>query len=229
MKNVKMINKIGGLGLAGVLALGASSAMAEEFGASANVSSALAITIVNDMNFGDLFASTASSAAGDSLTMAPDGGFTQGPVEGTNIKLLSLGGAVQPAQGTVATTNNFTLVLPPHVDTPNDPINNTAGVTELTIAGGDPAVAKLLVANFTVGQLVGAVEESTTVVTPTAAGSQSTGAIRSYTLNPEFSATEVTFNMGAEIYTDDGAGDGGARVEYEDGTYSGTFTVTAEF
>jgi hypothetical protein len=224
-KNATMMSKIGGLGLAGVMAFGASSAMAEEFGASANVSSALAITIVNDMNFGDIFASTASSADVASLAMAPDGTFTTGDRDdGNEVKILSLGGDVQPAQGTVATTNNFTIVLPDHVNTADPAIYDQAGTTEMTIAGGDPGIAKLLVANFTVGVLTSAVELSETV---TAAAT--TGDPREYVINPDFDAVDVGFNIGADIITDDGAGVGGDRVEYEDGVYSGTFTVTAEF
>ncbi|MDI9244469.1 hypothetical protein [Marinobacter sp. CHS3-4] len=224
-QNTRIIKKVGGLGLAGVLAFGASTAMAEEFTASANVSSALAITIVNDLNFGDIFAATASSGSVDSLVMSPAGVFTNGTLDTGptgDVKLLSLGGTIQPAQGTVATSNDFTLTLPEHIDDTGG-IAGKTGVTELTIAGGDPAVAKLLVANFTVGQLTSATEGSNNLTGITE------GTARTYTINPDFAATEVGFNMGATIYTDDGQTTATERVEYEDGVYSGTFTVTAEF
>jgi hypothetical protein len=216
-KNMKTFSKIGGLGLAGVLAFGASSAMAEEFTASADVQSTLTITIVNDLNFGTLFAATASSGEVDSLTLAPAGTFTTGPETSTVVNLLSLGGAVQPAQGSVATSNVFTLDLPDDIaDVTAGSINNDAGVTEMTIDGGDPDVAKFLVGNFRVDELVGG--------TDTAGG-----AAPDVEIDPDFGSTEVSFNIGADVFTDDGAGVGGIREAYEDGTYSGTFTVTASF
>jgi len=216
-KNMKNFSKMGGLGLAGVLAFGASSAMAEDFTASADVQSTLTITIVNDLNFGTLFAATASSGEVDSLTLAPAGTFTTGPETSTVVNLLSLGGAVQPAQGSVATSNVFTLDLPDDItSTTAGSINNDAGVTEMTIDGGDPDVAKFLVGNFTVGELVGGSDTGA-------------GVAPDVEIDPDFGATEVSFNIGADVFTDDGAGDGGIREAYEDGTYSGTFTVTASF
>ncbi len=216
-KNVSMIRKASGLGLAGVMALGASSAMAAEFGASADIQSTLAVTVVNDLSFGTLYAATASSGDVDSLTLAPDGTFSGGPETGTSVNILSLGGTIQPAQGSVATNQNFTLSLPTDVSsTTAGSISGDGNEVALTIAGGDPDVAKLLVSNFRVGEIVGGT--NTGLPTDT-----------DVSIEPDFNATEVTFNIGADVFTDDGAGTGGTREVYEDGTYSGTFEVTAAF
>ena len=216
-KNVAMIRKIGGLGLAGALAFGASSAMAEDFNATADVQSTLAITVNQDLNFGTLYAVTASSGDVDSLTLQPGGTFVAGPESGTNVTLVSLGGTITPAQGTVSTSNIFTLDLPDDLaaTTPGS-IFNDGNVVEMTIAGGDPDVAKFLIGNFVVGSIVNGVDT----------GGATAPDVE---IDPDFGATDVTFNIGADIFTDDGAGTGGARVAYEDGTYSGTFTVTAAF
>ncbi len=219
-KNVSMIRKASGLGLAGVMALGASSAMAADFGASADVQSTLTVTVVNDMSFGTLFAASASSGEWDALTLEPAGTITNPAAPtSTNFKLLSLGGTIQPAQATVATSQTFTVDLPDDIadDTiGSGTISGDSNAFPLTIAGGDPDVAKLYVGNFTVGEIVGGSDTAN-------------GAAPDIEIDPDFDATEVTFNIGANIYTDDGAGNGGTRETYEDGTYSGTFPVTASF
>jgi hypothetical protein len=216
-KNMKTFSKIGGLGLAGAMAFGASSVLAEDFSATADVQTTLAITIVQDLNFGTLNAVSASSGEVDSLTLQPDGTFVTGPATSTVVNLVSLGGTVQPAQGSVATSNIFTLDLPDDITTPAaGSLDSSGEAVEMTIAGGDPDVAKFLIGNFVVGEIVNGVDTTG-------------GAAPDVEIDPDFGATDVTFNIGADIFTDDGAGNGGARVAYEDGTYSGTFTVTAAF
>jgi hypothetical protein len=107
-KNVAMIRKIGGLGLAGAMAFGSAGATAADFGVSAQVQNTLAVTVVQPMALGSIFAASASSGLIGSLVLEPTGGMVAGE---TGVVIKSLGGQAA-ARGSVATDQNFTVNVP---------------------------------------------------------------------------------------------------------------------
>lgn len=227
-KNVAMIRKIGGLGLAGVLAFGASNAAAEDFDATVSVQNALAITNIQAMNFGTLFAANANASAAAQLDLAPGGGISEGTgldINGTAStdapSFLSLGGATAAAQGTVSPSNNVFTVTVPAGDSSADltatgdfATNATAvdagDVIEMIIDSGNTSVARFYLADFTLAAVSGADSVSQT-------GSD-------YEITPTFNS-DVVFAVGASIFTDAS----GTRTTYQQGTYTGTFEVEATF
>ena len=225
-KNMKTFSKIGGLGLAGVLAFGAGQATAETFSVTTDVQNTLAITIVQDLNLGTLFAASANSSAINSLALAADGTFgtstpfATGGATGDAPSLISLGGQTA-ARGSVATGSDFTVTLPAGTQTADlaatadfaSAAATAAGVSEVRIggSGGDPTVARFYLADFVVG-------DATADANPT----QTTNTVR---FEPGFSVTTVEFGIGATVYTDGS----GVRDAYEAGTYTGSFDVTAAF
>jgi len=219
-KNVAMIRKIGGLGLVGVLGLGAGGASAVDFNASADVQNALAVTVVQDMNFGTLFAAKANSSAISSIQLEPNGdiaattGLAVGGVVDDAPSFLTLGGGVAAARGSVATSSNFTLTVP------NLPQSGLVASTVFVPAGGvvvqvssDPSEPAFYLTDFTVGDPVGA-----TIVAGSGPGE--------FDVDPGFEVPSVEFGIGATINTD---GAGGVRTAYQAATYTGTFEVTASF
>jgi hypothetical protein len=227
-KNVKMMSRIGGLGLVGAFVFGASQAQAETFNVTTEVQNTLAITVVQDMNLGTLFAASANSSAVSTLTLNPDtGSYTAGAetvlaadtVDAPSF--LSLGGQ-QPAIGSVATAEDFSVTLPAGVigdlaaETDFDDQNQAVldgDIIEVRIggAGGDPGVARFYLTDFIVG---GETADSNLDQTDNVAS-----------FEPGFGVDTVEFAIGATIITD-GSGE---RDEYEEGTYEGTFEVTASF
>jgi hypothetical protein len=220
-KNLKTFSKIGGLGLVGVLGLGAGGASAVEFNASADVQNALAVTVVQDMNFGTLFAAKANSSAISSIQLAPNGdiavitGLAIGGGVGDAPSFLTLGGGVAAARGSVATSSNFTLTVP---NLPRAGLKDGSGVFDS--AGGvvvqvssDPSEPAFYLTDFTVGDPVGA-----TIVAGSGPGE--------FDVDPGFEVPSVEFGIGATINTD---GAGGVRTAYQAATYTGTFEVTASF
>jgi hypothetical protein len=218
-KNVAMIRKIGGLGLVGVLGLGAGGASAVDFNASADVQNALAVTVVQDMNFGTLFAAKANSSAISSIQLEPNGdiaettGLAVGGDVGDAPSFLTLGGGVAAARGSVATSSNFTLTVP------NLPQSGLVASTVFVPAGGvvvrvssDPSEPAFYLTDFTVGDPVDA------TVTDSGSGE--------FAVDPGFEVPSVEFGIGATINTD---GAGGVRTAYQAATYTGTFEVTASF
>lgn len=227
-KNMKTFSKMGGLGLAGVLAFGAGQATAETFSVTTDVQNTLAITIVQDMSLGTLFAASANSSAINSLTLAADGtygtptAFATGGVTGDAPSLITLGGQTA-ARGSVATGSDFTVTLPAGTQTVDLTVTadfasaaaTTNEVTEVRIggSGGDPTVARFYIADFVIG-------DATADSNPTAGG----GANET-DFAPGFGVTTVEFGIGATVYTDGS----GVRDAYEAGTYTGSFDVTAAF
>ena len=224
-KKASFVRKFGGAGLAGALVFASAGVTAATFDASADVQNALEVTQVQPMSFGTLFATTANdNAAGQYsyLTLQPQGGFDDGnEQQATGIPLLSLGGA-QPARGSVAvgSTAAFQLTLPDAITTDLgdgvNPVTIAGTVIQLRIggAGGDPAVARFFLADFTAGDATGG-----TIGAPTA---------NVYPVTPSFGSTAVEFGIGAVITTDLNL-TGTSRDTYEAGTYSGTFEVTASY
>lgn len=227
-KNAAMIRKIGGLGLAGLLAVGAGQATAETFTVNTDVQNTLAITVVENMNLGTLFAAKANSSAVSTLTLNPNTGAystlgetTIGGAPGDGPSLVSLGGQ-QPAVGSVATGEDFDVTLPAGVigdlaassDFDDQNADVLSGdIIEVTIGGatGDPDVARFYLTDFKVG---GETTDSNLT---------QTGNVASFA--PGFGVTLVEFAIGATVITDGS----GTRDTYEQGTYEGEFEVTASF
>ena len=228
-KKASFVRKFGGAGLAGALVFASAGVTAATFDASADVQNALDVTQVQPMSFGTLFAVRAVSGDADRysfITLQPEGGFDdtlahEGETAGgDSIPLISLGGS-QPAIGSVAvgSTATFQLTLPDGVSAgvAGDPetdvvgLSGTVPVLRIGGAGGDPAVARFSLTNFTLGNLTGG-----TAAAPT-------GSV--FPVTPSFGSTEVQFGIGATIITDTS----GSRTTYEAGTYSGTFEVTASY
>jgi hypothetical protein len=227
-KNMKTFSKIGGLGLVGALAFGATQAQAETFNVTTDVQNTLAITVVQEMNLGTLFAATANSSAVSTLILNPDTG-AYGTLEekllggsaGDGPSLVSLGGQ-QPAIGSVATSEDFKATLPAGLIADLDVLTDfddqnqavlDGDIIEVRIggAGGDPSVARFYLTDFIVG---GETADSNLTQNANVAS-----------FAPGFGVSTVEFAIGATVITD-GSGD---RDSYEAGTYTGTFDVEAAF
>ncbi|UDL05860.1 hypothetical protein [Marinobacter sp. CA1] len=215
-----MMRKIGLGVVAGGLAIGAGSSYAADFGVTADVQNTLEVTVVAPMSLGTLFVNATDGTGIGTLVLNPDGSFTPGE---TDQVITSLGGQ-SAAQASVATDQNFivnvpTAALDASTWAAAGDVATTllaAGAVEVRLGGtaGDPNVARLYLANFTVGDITDGVESGG----PAVPGAP-------VTIDPDFGATAVTFGIGAEVFTDDS----GTRTQYETGTYEGTFEVTAEF
>lgn len=226
MAKKNTISNISRLGIAGALVFGAAGAMAETFNATVNVQNALAVTNVADLDFGTVFATTASDAESASLTLAPNGDVAEGPT-GASFQLLSLGTPV-PAQASVAVGSQatFTVTLP-DVEATVEASGGGATVMDdsestpiyLCAAGacGNAAVPRFELVNFRLGEVTsGSIADDSDP--------------RLVTITPSFGVTEVGFNIGATIVTDTDVDASRSGFEYApDVPYTGTFEVTASY
>ncbi|MHA7853619.1 hypothetical protein [Marinobacter shengliensis] len=220
-KKIGMMRKTCLGAVIGGFALGMGNVSAEQFDVTAEVQNTLAITVVQPMSWGTLFAADAVGTAVSGLTMAANGDITTATAQAVGTgdandapSFLSLGGATS-ARGSVAAGNNEFTITVPSFDTltlvASSAAFTTTNAVELRIAGGDPNVARFYMVDFVVGDEVGA-----TVVD---------NADSTYTFTPSFGVTDVEFGIGATIYTDGS----GTRTQYQTGTYEGEFTVTASY
>ncbi|MCH8499861.1 MAG: hypothetical protein LAT63_15395 [Marinobacter sp.] len=251
-KKASFVRKFGGAGLAGALVFGASGVMAADFDVTAQVSNALEVTVVNDMDLGNVFAVKTAPNIHVAITrLTPAGAYVPVTEPSATIPvLLGLGGATA-ARGSVAVPNDspFTVLLPPAIsgdnltDTgatgPELPALLAAGLQasidageaiELRIGGaaGNPSVARLYLVNFSLGSVVGGTVTADTAGAATNCTSSTrltAGDPVECVLTPSFDATAVEFGIGADLVTDSTA----ARTQYQSGTYSGSFTVTATY
>ena len=250
-KKASFVRKFGGAGLAGALVFGASAAMSADFDVTAQVANALEVTVVNDMDLGNIFAVDAPATNVGITRLTPAGAYTPVTVAGSGIPvLLGLGGATA-ARGSVAVPNDspFTVLLPPAISADNLTPTGTAGpelpalldaglqasidageAIELRIGGaaGNPSVARLYLVNFSLGSVVGGTVTADTggaATNCTSSTRLTAGDPVECVLTPSFDATAVTFGIGADVVTDGSA----ARTAYQTGIYSGTFTVTATY
>lgn len=208
-------------------ALGASSyvAYAETFNAGASLVNTLAITVDNDFDIGGVFATATGTQVTDGVAaIVIDADGTVTPNANSAVSLTSIS-APTPAQGTVAVNSDFTLI-PPNtsgITTAQfadqtaisiiDPVNNAV---ELAHDSGNTAVPSLYLMHFTVGALTGG------TVQPAAGGTANDG-VHSVTL--DFAAAEFSFAIGGTVTTEPLTG----AAAYQEGTYSGSFEVTAEY
>lgn len=219
-KKIRMASKLGFGVVAGGLALGAGLASAASFNATATIENTLAMTVVQDMDFGTLFAASANDQAVAGLILSPNGTVSPATslvVDGASAttdapKFLSLGGAAA-ARGSVLAGQGFTVTVP-------DKSSALLATGSAFVSGegipltvnADPDQAAFYLTDFTVGDLVGG-----------SAADEGSGA---WKVTKDFGATSVEFGIGASIYTD---GAGGLRTAYQAAVYSGTFEVTASY
>lgn len=237
-----------GAGLVGLLAAGSSAAMAADFDATATVQNALEVTVVNGMNLGTIFATRAVSSSVGVLRLSPDGTITN-PISTATTgapSIIALGGQ-DPARAsiTVGSREPLTITLP--VAASDDELSSDdrtgadqgdtapgaiANMVELRLggAGGDPSVARLYLANFSVGAVTGGSITDDTSNSDAETCSDATRIVDegdeiTCEITPSFGSTLVEFAIGADIVTDISA----TRTTYEEGTYEGTFEVTATY
>jgi hypothetical protein len=220
------------LSVASALGLGATAVHAVEFKAQAIVENTLTVANRQEMVLGTLFATASGGATGGvgALAITAAGVTTASPTPSdAGIKLISLGTPV-PAQGAVTMADDFTLTF---VDTStiietefaDGGTANALGAaqvavgTELIIAGADPSVASLWLSHFTLGDVSGG-----TVGTETNPAGSPTPNGGTFPISAGFSETEYVFNIGATVATESGN-----SLNYEAGTYEGTFEVTASY
>lgn len=216
--------------------IGASALHAAPFDATTSVQSTLAVTAIAPLDLGVIFATETGATLAEgvaALTIAPDGTVTE-PADSaavtTGINLVSLG-APTPGQGSVDMINDFNLQLPntSGIDPDDFPINTgttlatistapgvgaaAGGGIPLTHSTGNPSVPLLYLMHFKVNA-----ESGGTVASDTG----NNGLFR---VTQDFGETTFVFNIGATITTAPTT----AVAEYEDGTYEGTFEVTASY
>ena len=225
-KNISMIRKVGGFGLAGVMAFGASGVMAETFNGTAAVQSALVVTNVADLDLGTLFATEASSGEYSYITFDATGATSASEAApGAGFQVLQLG-TVTPAQATVGvgSQTQFEITLPDaevtDITATNAALAMASGAPVFLCAGGacgNAVIPRLALVDFVVGEVTG--------------GTLDGQADNVAQVTPSFGSTEVGFNIGVTVVTDTNTGGGTARTawQYEDTTYTGSFEVTASY
>lgn len=225
--------------VAGTFCLMASTAQAVEFTASTTLQNTLAVTAITPLDIGTVFAASTGAAVGDGvgvMNIAADG-----TVDYANsseaVRLMSLGTPV-PAQGSVDSASDFKLSVP---DTsgftvasfPDDTgteleadfITNFGDPTlegvELRVSA-DESIPALYLVHFKVGDVSGG-----------AATENGTANDGVWDVDMDFGETTYVFNIGATVVTQPGIDPGVAgetgTLAYEEGTYSGTFEVTASY
>lgn len=212
------------LALAGIAGFAlAATASAATFNVTTDVENALTVTVVQDLSFGSVFATTAvddTLTGYSTLVLLPNGQFDDTESEVVSgVPLLSLGGATA-ARGsiTVGSTTPITVTLPDAAatlhagGTPAAYVGSGTSIS-LRIGGptGDPSVARFHLVNFTLGDVTG--------------GTAAAAVGQDYPITPAFGSTTVEFGIGATIATDTS----GTRTTYEAGVYSGTFEVVASY
>lgn len=216
-KKIGINRKVGLVTGVSVLLTGAGFVSAANFDVTAEVQNTLEVAVVAPMSLGNLFVNQTDGTGIGSLVLSPAGAIEAGE---TGQVIKSLGGQAA-ARASVATDQNFFVNVPTVTFDGSawaaaDDVAGLADIVEMRLGGaaGDPSVARLYLANFTVGSIDGGAE----VNGPFTPGDK-------VEIDPSFGVAEVTFGIGAEVFTDDS----GTRTQYEMGTYEGSFTVTAEF
>ncbi len=230
--------------VAGTLGLMASTAQAVEFTASTTLQNTLAVTAITPLDIGTIFAASTGRAITDGLaamTIAADGTIDY-DLSDADLSMRSLGGAV-PAQGSVESAANFILQLPDTsgydsgdwsdgvgADLEGEFITSIGGdglgleATELRISA-DESIPALYLVHFTAGDVSGGA--ATLPAIPVAANDGI------YEVDMDFGESTYVFNIGATVVTQPGLESGAGLLDgdlaYEEGTYSGTFEVTASY
>ncbi len=219
------------IAVAGAVSLVASTAQAEDFTASATLQNTLAVTNLQNFDLGSVFATVTGTLANEgvgALVISPLGAVTD-PTDSGTINLTSLA-APTAAQGSVDMAAQFTLTLPATdgIDVLDFPIDVGASIAADILANGielvhdsaNPSVPSLWLMHFTVGDVSGGTRAD-----------ESTEFDGDFVVTPDFGETTYVFNIGATVTTEPGALDGTVTYPstYQEGTYSGTFAVTAAY
>lgn len=213
--------------VAAAVSLGASTAQAVDFTASATLENTLTVTNVQDLDIGTVFATVTGAALANgvgALEIAPDGSVTD-PTDSATVELISLA-APTAAQGSVDMAADFNLVLPDTTaikavdfddDTTSSSLvtitNGTGNATELVHSSANPSVPSLYLMHFTVGDVSG----GTNAENATNDGD--------FTITQGFGETSYVFNIGGTVTTEPTT----SAATYQAGVYSGTFAVTAAY
>lgn len=212
------------MAVASVVVAGGSTAQAVDFGVSTTLQNTLAVTVVQDLDVGTVFATATGAAATDgvgALQISPAGAVAD--ISTSAVSLTSLT-APTAAQGSVAMTADFTLTLPAtntvaeadFDDGTGASLGNIATVgAELVHESANPAVPSLWLMHYTVAAVSGG--------TVTAEATTYDG---SFAITQDFGETAFVFNIGATLTTEPGSG---SAETYQEGLYSGTFEVTAAY
>lgn len=213
--------------VAGAVGLGASIAQAEDFTASATLQNTLAVTNLQDLDIGSVFATVSGAALTNgvgALVISPAGAISDQGSDSTTVNLTSLTSPTA-AQGSVDMTAGFSLILPTTVSI--DPAdfaanagsslvnitNGTGNAAELIHESANPAVPSLWIMHYSVAAVSGGT---------VAEGTPYQG---DFTVTPDFGETTFVFNIGATLTTEPT----GSAQTYQEGVYSGTFEVTAAY
>jgi hypothetical protein len=214
------------IAVAGVVSLGAPTAQATDFGASATLQNTLTVTSVLDFDVGSVFATVTGAALTNgvgAIVISPEGTVTD-PTDSVTINLISLSTPV-PAQGSIGITSDFTLTLPDTTAADPDDFAANAGTTLATITGGtanatelvhssaNPSVPSLFLMHFTIGDVSGG------------ASTENNTYDGDFSVVQSFGETTYVFNIGATLTTEPTA----SQETYQEGLYSGTFAVTASY
>jgi hypothetical protein len=217
------------IAVAGVLSLGASTAPAVDFSATATVQNTLTVVSLLDFDLGTVFAPPTGVALVNgvgALVISPAGAVSVPAAVSATVALNSLSTPV-PAQGSVAMTTDFNLVLPDTrralpADFTADAgsslatlAGGTANATVLAHSSGDPSVPSLYLMHFTIGDVSGGT-----------AGTETATYDGGFPITQAFGESSYVFNIGATLVTEPGTG---TALAYQEGVYAGTFAVTAEY
>lgn len=224
-KTIKTLRMAGIVGVSSLLGMTATSAFAVDIDAEATVQNALTVTEVAPMNLGTLFATAGSTTAYSHLSLNPNTGVVDDGTQTAGYPLISLGGATRAqARVTIGTDAVFTVTLPNAVtDAALDGTTAAAYTTlggapvTLTHSSGNPGVAAIELVNFSIN-----VPAASGVLNTAGCG---VGAVAAFecVVDPAFGVTDFDFFIGAEIKTEE------VDEQYQAGTYSGTFEVTASY
>lgn len=214
------------IAVASAVSLGAAIVQAEDFTASTTLLNTLAVTNLQNLDIGSVFATVTGSAEADgvgALVISPAGTAVDQGSDSATVNLTSLT-TPTAAQGSVDMTSSFTLTLPDTSTILASEFDGSAvtsyprwtdgTATELVHESANPAVPSLYLMHFTIGDVSGGV-----------AGAEASQGAGAFAITPDFGETTYVFNIGATLTTKPTA----AEEIYQEGIYSGTFAVTAAY
>lgn len=225
--------------IAGVVSLGATAVQAVDFNATTTLQNTLAVTVLQDFDIGNVFA-TDTGVGDGTLYSGGVGGFAISSVDGSTSEPDDMSASVSltsistptPAQGSVDTIGTFTLSLPDTSAILASSFEDDTGTTlanildptigvELAHESGNTAVPSLYMMHFT------ASADDAADGTVTATGTGVTLNDGQYTIVPAFGVSTFIFNIGATVTTKPNVAT--TTESYQEGIYSGTFEVTANY
>ena len=208
------------LGGVGVMLL-SMAVHAETFGATVTVQNTLAVTNLQDMDLGTIFATrTADAAQGVAVLELSATGALTTPAVNPNVSIFDLSTA-QAARAGITATIPFNVTLPQAEANLATITDDTAGAAiradgiQLIHESASPTVAKLYLVNFRLGNVSAG---ATFVQQPDE---------WVYRITPGIDPN-IAFGIGATLTTEPIPAAGNIKL-YQSGVYSGTFDVTASY